>query len=179
MADKQKHPYHLVDPSPWPIVGSIAAFVLAMGAVFYMHPEMLGLSKPGPIWLFLPGVVLVAYTMFMWWRDVVKESRTPGLHSPIVLIGLRYGMTLFIASEVMFFVAFFWSWFHFALFPEHVSGAIAPAVWPPRGTLGFGYDPVFIPSGKPLTYAEIDPTEKHAISHRADAFAKLVAGVFG
>ena len=50
---------------------------------------------------------------------------------------------------------------------------------PPRGTLGFGYDPVFVPSGKPLTYAEIDPAEKHAISHRADAFAKLVAGVFG
>ena len=50
--------------------------------------------------------------------------------------------------------------------------------WPPRGKLGFGYDPVFVPTGKSLTYAEIDPTEKHAISHRADAFAKLVANAF-
>ncbi len=50
--------------------------------------------------------------------------------------------------------------------------------WPPRGTLGFGYDPVFVPTGSDLTYAEIDPAEKHAISHRADAFAKLVAAAF-
>ena len=51
-------------------------------------------------------------------------------------------------------------------------------VWPPRGTLGFGYDPVFVPAGGTLTYAEIDPDAKHAMSHRADAFAKLVAAVF-
>lgn len=50
--------------------------------------------------------------------------------------------------------------------------------WPPRGALGFGYDPVFVPTGSDLTYAEIDPAQKHAISHRADAFAKLVAAVF-
>lgn len=51
--------------------------------------------------------------------------------------------------------------------------------WPPRGTLGFGYDPVFVPAGQDRTFAEIDPKEKHAISHRADAFAKLVADQFG
>ena len=51
--------------------------------------------------------------------------------------------------------------------------------WPPRGTLGFGYDPVFIPQGRNQTFAELDPEEKHAISHRADAFAKLVAEQFG
>ncbi len=51
--------------------------------------------------------------------------------------------------------------------------------WPPRGTLGFGYDPVFVPKGSDLTFAELDPEEKHRISHRADAFAKLVAEQFG
>jgi XTP/dITP diphosphohydrolase len=51
--------------------------------------------------------------------------------------------------------------------------------WPPRGTLGFGYDPVFVPQGRDLTFAELDPEEKHRISHRADAFAKLVAEQFG
>ena len=50
--------------------------------------------------------------------------------------------------------------------------------WPPRGTLGFGYDPVFVPKGYEMTFAELDPEEKHRISHRADAFAKLVAGQF-
>lgn len=61
------------------------------------------------------------------------------------------------------------------LFEGRVEGGL---VWPPRGTLGFGYDPVFVPSGSALTFAEIPPVEKHAISHRADAFRKLVAGVF-
>ena len=51
--------------------------------------------------------------------------------------------------------------------------------WPPRGTMGFGYDPVFVPVGRAKTFAELDPAEKHAISHRADAFAKLVAEQFG
>ena len=51
--------------------------------------------------------------------------------------------------------------------------------WPPRGTMGFGYDPVFVPLGREQTFAELDPEEKHRISHRADAFAKLVAEQFG
>jgi XTP/dITP diphosphohydrolase len=51
--------------------------------------------------------------------------------------------------------------------------------WPPRGTMGFGYDPVFVPQGREMTFAELDPEEKHRISHRADAFAKLVAEQFG
>jgi XTP/dITP diphosphohydrolase len=51
-------------------------------------------------------------------------------------------------------------------------------IWPPRGTLGFGYDPIFVPRGHTRTFAELDPAEKHRISHRADAFAKLVAGQF-
>ena len=110
MAGNQKHPYHLVDPSPWPIVGSIAAFVLAMGVVIYMHPDMIGLKSPA-FWLFLPGIILVAYTMFMWWRDVVKEAQEQGAHTKVVQLGLRYGMILFIASEVMFFAAFFWAFF--------------------------------------------------------------------
>ena len=134
MAGTQKHPYHLVDPSPWPIVGSIAAFVLAMGAIFYMHPSMLGLKEPA-FWLFLPGAALVLYTMFMWWRDVVKEAEFQGHHTKVVQLGLRYGMILFIASEVMFFAAFFWAFFDNFLYATeakqiariHANGG----QWPP------------------------------------------------
>jgi len=64
----------------------------------------------------------------MWWRDVIKEATFQGHHTPVVQIGMRYGMTLFIASEVMFFVAFFWAFFNSSLFPK-----VSPAVWPPEG----------------------------------------------
>jgi XTP/dITP diphosphohydrolase len=63
-----------------------------------------------------------------------------------------------------------------AVYEGKVEGSLT---WPPRGTLGFGYDPVFVPAGQELTFAEIDPAEKHRISHRADAFARLVAEQFG
>ncbi|MBR0680998.1 cytochrome c oxidase subunit 3 [Roseomonas eburnea] len=134
-ASPYKHPYHLVDPSPWPLMGSFSGGALVLGIVLWAHN--------GSQWVFWLGLLGVLSTMFFWWRDVVKESSTPGLHSPIVRIGLRYGMTLFIASEVMFFVAFFWAYFHFALYPDHVSGAAAPAVWPPRGIHTF--DPWGLP----------------------------------
>ena len=97
-AHAKNHDYHLVDPSPWPIVGAIGAFVLAIGAVIWMH----GSSS----WLMIVGFVLVLYTMFGWWRDVIREAHH-GDHTPVVQLHLRYGMLLFIVSEVMFFVAWF------------------------------------------------------------------------
>ncbi len=130
-----KHPYHLVDPSPWPLVGAFSGGAFVLGIILGAHY--------GKWWLLYLGIAAVLTTMFFWWRDVLKESNTPGIHTPIVRIGLRYGMTLFIASEVMFFVAFFWAWFHYALYPSQVSGAVAPAVWPPKGTLTF--DPFGLP----------------------------------
>ncbi len=63
-----------------------------------------------------------------------------------------------------------------AVYEGEVRGSLT---WPPRGALGFGYDPVFVRQGDSQTFAEIDPEEKHRISHRADAFAKLVAEQFG
>lgn len=135
-APHYKHPYHLVDPSPWPLVGAFSGAALVCGIIVLAHYQQ--------SWLLILGTLATLFTMFMWWRDVLNESRTPGLHSPIVRIGLRYGMALFIASEVMFFVAFFWAYFHFALFPSHVSGSVAAtAVWPPRGVLTF--DPWSLP----------------------------------
>ena len=120
-----KQPYHLVNPSPWPLVGSLGAGLTVVGIIHAAH-------YGSYIWLGL-GLAVVIATMALWWMDVLKESRTPGLHSPVVRLGLRYGMTLFITSEVMFFVGFFWAFFHFALFPEHVLDATGPAMWPPHG----------------------------------------------
>jgi cytochrome c oxidase subunit 3 len=124
-APHRKHPYHLVDPSPWPIVGAVAAGALAVGAILFMHDY-----TP---WVLPIGFVLLLATMFFWWRDVVREATQQGHHTPIVQLGLRYGMVLFIASEVMFFVAWFWAYFNASLFPKDVIGA----VWPPEGVLTF------------------------------------------
>ena len=129
-----KQPYHLVNPSPWPLVGAIGGGFTVLGIIMAAH-------YGNYAWLAL-GLVIVLGTMFMWWRDVLRESATPGLHSTIVRIGLRYGMMMFIASEVMFFVAFFWAYFHFALYPEHLAGG-AETTWPPAGIRTF--DPFHLP----------------------------------
>ena len=130
-AHKPNHPYHLVDPSPWPLVGSIAAIALTFGLVQYMHGYGL--------WWVAPGAALLLLTLFMWWMDVVKEGEYQGHHTGVVQIGLRYGMALFIASEVMFFAAFFWAFFDASLFPKEAVGG----VWPPQGILTF--DPFSLP----------------------------------
>ena len=130
-----KQPYHLVSPSPWPLTGSVGAGLTVLGIIHAAH-------YGSYIWLAV-GLLVVLGTMTMWWRDVLKESKTPGLHSPVVRLGLRYGMTLFISSEVMFFVGFFWAFFHFALFPEHVLDVTGPAIWPPAGIETF--DPFNLP----------------------------------
>jgi len=120
-----KHPYHLVDPSPWPFIGSISALVLAVGAVLYMHEEI--------SWVMMLGFLGVLVTMAGWFWEVIKEAEYRGFHNPVVQVGMRYGMALFIASEVMFFVAWFWAYFNAALFPtEQIS-----AQWPPPGVETF------------------------------------------
>ena len=131
IAHVKSHPYHLVDPSPWPVVGATAAFLLTMGGVLWMHDV-----TP---WVFALGSVLMAITMIGWWRDVIREATFEGQHTPVVQIGLRYGMALFIASEVMFFAAFFWAFFDSALFPAVAIGG----VWPPADIKPF--DPFGIP----------------------------------
>jgi len=134
--DAVNHDYHLVNPSPWPLVASIAATVMFVGAVMWMK-GLFGMPE-GTQWLFFAGLAGVLYSMVGWWSDVIKESRG-GDHTPVVQIGLRYGMILFIASEIMFFVAFFWMFFEMALWNEHRTLSSIEEVrqawsnWPPAG----------------------------------------------
>ncbi len=72
-------------------------------------------------------------------------------------------------------LALAWPDGHLETFEGHVHGRL---VWPPRGDKGFGYDPIFVPDGYRMTFGEMAPEEKHRISHRADAFRKLVDGCF-
>jgi cytochrome c oxidase subunit 3 len=137
-----KHDYHLVDPSAWPIVGSTGAFLMLIGVVFWVNESyegFFGLPLNGQPWVFLLGAAVVGITMIGWWRDVIKESVVQGAHTPVVKLHLRYGMLLFIASEVMFFFAWFWAYFNASLFPHDIG----LTQWPPEGIVTF--DPWHLP----------------------------------
>lgn len=140
MSSNHSHPYHLVDPSPWPALASIALFTGAIGAAMFMHDV-----KGGALVLGL-GFAVVLYTMFVWWRDVVKEARVDKAHTEAVSRGLRAGMALFITSEVLFFAAFFWAFFGASTLPvapvEEVW-QIFEGTWPPEGIQAF--DPFKLP----------------------------------
>ena len=114
MAATRNHPYHILPPSLWPLIGAFSGLALTAGGVLTMH------DNPYGKFVLLAGALGVLLTMFSWWRDVVHESHA-GDHTPIVQLHLRYGMILFIASEVMFFLAWFWAFFDNALFPSAVD----------------------------------------------------------
>ncbi len=149
----KKHPFHLVDPSPWPLTTTISVLLVTIGAVLSMH-------KIDHIVLGM-GVLSLLFNLFMWWRDVSKESNEVGVHTKEVQTGLKLGMGLFIASEIMLFAAFFWGYFHTALFP----GEVLENVWPPKGIKTL--DPLELPyfntlllllSGTTLTWSHYSLT---------------------
>src|SRR3974390_1002656 len=148
-AHTKQHEYHLVDPSPWAAVGPVSVFLLAFCTIAWLHHIFLA----APL-VFGLGVIGLIYTFIAWWSDVVREAQYQGFHTRVVQISHRYGMILFIASEVMFFVAWFWAFFNSALFPADAvhatrdaifgcgagteAGACAvPGTWPPKGIEAF------------------------------------------
>jgi cytochrome c oxidase subunit III len=131
MAGTRNHEYHILEPSVWPLVGSLAAFVTAIGGIFTMHDA--GWGK----YVFGLGFMAILFTFYSWWSDVIKEAEHDGAHTPVVQLHHRYGMILFIASEVMFFVAWFWAYFDASLFTgetiQQARVAATGGVWPPKG----------------------------------------------
>ncbi len=117
------HPYHIVDPSPWPLVVAFGAFFMLFGLTLYAHGFNVGFS------LFVVGFLATFVNAGLWWRDIIREGTFEGAHTIPVQHGLRFGMVLFIVSEVMLFFAFFWAYFHSSLAPVPEIGG----VWPPKG----------------------------------------------
>nr|YP_009472874.1 cytochrome c oxidase subunit III [Melophagus ovinus]ART65747.1 cytochrome c oxidase subunit III [Melophagus ovinus]AWB97140.1 cytochrome c oxidase subunit III [Melophagus ovinus] len=131
MYSHSNHPYHLVDYSPWPLMASIGIMTSVSGLVKWFHYYEMN--------LFLLGNLILLITIFQWWRDVIRESTFQGMHTQIVINSLKYGMILFIISEIMFFISFFWAFFHSSLAPSIETGLI----WPPKGIIPF--NPMQIP----------------------------------
>nr|UUF92209.1 cytochrome c oxidase subunit III [Premocyathus sp. IS-2022] len=164
--------YHLVEYSPWPFIGAAGAFFLTVGAVVFFHYG----------WAFLLcfGGLLVLGVMFVWWQDIIREATFQGHHSLIVKQGLKYGMLLFILSEVLFFFSFFWAFFHSSLAPAIELGV----VWPPQGV--YALNPFSVPllntavllsSGASVTWAHhaiISGNKKEAV---AGLFLTILLGV--
>jgi cytochrome c oxidase subunit 3 len=119
----QKHAFHLVDPSPWPIFASLGLWAFTSGLVGWFQ----GVQYSGM--LALTGLLSLAYVAIVWWRDVLRESVYQGHHTKSVQKGIMYGMILFIVSEIMLFFGVFWAFGHSSLAPSvEIAG-----VWPPRG----------------------------------------------
>nr|NP_976157.1 cytochrome c oxidase subunit III [Gomphiocephalus hodgsoni]AAO43663.1 cytochrome oxidase subunit 3 [Gomphiocephalus hodgsoni] len=125
MLIKSDHSFHLVDQSPWPLTAALGALIMTTGMVKWFHHF-------DPTTMFL-GVIILLFTTYQWWRDITREGTLQGLHTNIVSKGLRWGMILFITSEILFFFSFFWAFFHSSLSPVLEVGLI----WPPSGVIPF------------------------------------------
>nr|UHA55338.1 cytochrome c oxidase subunit III [Dimorphopteryx sp. 1 GYN-2021] len=128
---KKNHSFHLVDYSPWPLLGALSTMIMMTGSIKMFNYNISN--------LFLLGVLIILLIMYQWWRDIIRESTFQGLHTSSVTMGMKWGMILFITSEVFFFVSFFWAFFHSSLSPSIEIGG----EWPPKGILPF--NPFHIP----------------------------------
>ena len=187
------HDYHIVNPSPWPLIGAVSAFVTAIGAIMIMRwnagdtLQFAGMDVANP-WVFIIGLLMVVYTMFGWWRDVTREAVVEKHHTRVVQLHHRYGMILFIFSEVMFFVAWFWAYFDASLFAGEAQQierlAHTGGHWPPDGIQTF--DPWHLPLVNTLILltsgATVTAAHHYLIEDKKDLFklwmwATVVLGV--
>lgn len=119
----QPHPFHLVSPSPWPFNTSFSLLVLTVSAVLTFQGFTKAVDEINM------GLLIVIFSMSLWFRDVISEGTYLGNHTLAVQRGLSLGVGLFIVSEALFFLAIFWAFFHSALSPTIELGA----KWPPMG----------------------------------------------
>ena len=168
-----KHPYHLVDARPWPLTSALRALGLTRGLVVWFHSYRRI--------LILAGLIGLVFSIIQWWRDVTRERTILGLHTRIVETGLKWGVILFITSEVIFFFSFFWAYFHSSLGPTVDVGG----VWPPTGVMPF--NPFDIPllntvillsSGATVTWAHHAILNKNYKSSLTSLALTVILGLY-
>nr|QKQ14767.1 cytochrome c oxidase subunit III [Coccidophilus cariba] len=167
------HPFHLVDVSPWPILGALSAMTAMTGLIKWFHKFNSS--------LFFLSLLILLMIMYQWWRDVIRESTFQGNHTYVVTIGLRWGMILFIVSEIFFFLSFFWGFFHSSLSPTIETGMN----WPPVSISPF--NPTQIPllntlilltSGLSVTWAHHSLMENNFKEALNSLFITMILGIY-
>nr|UBU97847.1 cytochrome c oxidase subunit 3 [Tarbinskiellus sp.] len=173
MTTNQNHPFHLVNMSPWPITGAIGAMTIAAGLIMMFHQYKFT--------ILMLGVLITILTMIQWWRDITREGTFQGLHTSVVNMGLRWGMILFIVSEIFFFISFFWAFFHSSLSPAVDLGMM----WPPMGIKPF--NPMQIPllntaillaSGVTVTWAHHSLMESNHSQSMQGLLFTIILGIY-
>nr|YP_010516249.1 cytochrome c oxidase subunit III [Atteva aurea]UXL88409.1 cytochrome c oxidase subunit III [Atteva aurea] len=173
MKSTHNHPYHLVDYSPWPLTGAIGTLILTTGLVKWFHKFNFN--------LLMLGYIVILLTMYQWWRDICREGTHQGKHTLLVSKGLRWGMILFIISEVFFFISFFCAFFHSSLSPNIEIGAM----WPPMSITPF--NPFQIPllntiilitSGITVTWAHHSLMENNFSQMSQSLLLTIILGIY-
>nr|YP_001552157.1 cytochrome c oxidase subunit III [Nothopuga sp. 1 LP-2008]ABS71892.1 cytochrome c oxidase subunit III [Nothopuga sp. 1 LP-2008] len=167
------HPYHMVDMSPWPLTGAMGAYTTTSSLAYWFHMNNSSIMTM--------GTIITIMTMILWWRDVVREATFQGHHTNKVTMNMRWGMIMFITSEVFFFVSFFWAFFHSSLSPAIDIGAS----WPPTGIIPF--NPFQIPllntiillsSGVSITWTHHSIMEKNYSSSIKSLAVTIFLGLY-
>lgn len=173
MTTHHNHPYHLVDYRPWPLTGAIGVLTLVTGIVKWFHNFNIN--------LLILGYIITILTIYQWWRDICREGTIQGKHTILVSKGLRWGIILFIISEVFFFISFFWAFFHRSLSPNIEIGII----WPPIRIISF--NPFQIPllntiilitSGITVTWAHHALIENNFKQTTQGLFTTVILGIY-
>nr|ADI75309.1 cytochrome c oxidase subunit III [Melitaea cinxia] len=173
MSTNHNHPYHLVDYSPWPLTGASGTMTLVTGLIKWFHNFNMK--------LLMLGCFIVLLSMYQWWRDVCREGTFQGKHTILVSKGLRWGMILFIISEMFFFISFFWAFFHSSLSPNIEIGSN----WPPMNIISF--NPFQIPllntiilitSGITVTWAHHALMENNYTQTSQSLFITIILGIY-
>nr|ARH55111.1 cytochrome c oxidase subunit 3 [Niptus hololeucus] len=173
MSSHKNHPYHLVEISPWPILAALSAMIMMVGMIMMFHKFYTN--------LFMLGMITMLMIMFQWWRDITRESTMQGHHTFPVTMGMRWGMILFIISEILFFISFFWSFFHSSLTPNIEMGMN----WPPKSINPF--NPLQIPllntlillsSGLSITWAHHSMMENNFKQTLQGLIITVILGIY-
>lgn len=173
MIVKKNHTFHLVDIRPWPLVASVGALILTSGIVKWFYTSQNN--------LIILGLLIIIITAYQWWRDISRESTYQGLHTFKVLLGIKWGIILFIISEIFFFLSFFWGFFHRRLSPSIEIGLI----WPPIGV--YPFNPFQIPllntiillsSGVTVTWAHHRIIENDLSEAKNRLLITIILGIY-
>lgn len=173
MKINHNHPFHLVDYSPWPLTGAIGVITLTTGIVKWFH----NFNST----ILILGYFIVILTIYQWWRDICREGTYQGKHTLLVTKGLRWGIILFIVSEIFFFLSFFWAFFHRRLSPNIEIGS----TWPPVSIIAF--NPFQIPllntiilirSGISVTWAHHALIENNNSQVTQRLFITIILGIY-